>query len=138
MGFFIRSCHCLTGVLLPPSSRFVSPLQVSAEMAAIKHQQQQQPDLDTLTIAVRPAAREVAATYVVDEMSIELVVALPVNHPLGVISVETGRRIGVANTQWRNWMLQMVTFLNHQVGNLGHCCLLLLNICPCLRTYLIL
>ena len=46
----------------------------------------------------------------------ELVVTLPVNHPLGPISVECGRRVGVANTQWRNWMLQMVTFLSHQVS----------------------
>ena len=92
--------------------RFVSPIQIAAELTATK---QQQLEKDNMSIVVRPAAREVAATYVLDEMSIELVITLPVNHPLGVISVETGKRIGVANTQWRNWMLQMVTFLNHQV-----------------------
>ena len=67
-------------------------------------------------VKVRPVTREVVALYVVEEITMELVVTLPVNHPLGPISVECGRRVGVANTQWRNWMLQMVTFLSHQVG----------------------
>lgn len=64
----------------------------------------------------RPAAREVVATYTVEEVAMELVVTLPVNHPLGPISVESGKRVGVANTQWRNWMLQLTTFLQYQVG----------------------
>ncbi len=50
-----------------------------------------------------------------EEVTMELVVCLPSNHPLGVVTVDTGRRIGVANTQWRNWMLQLTTFLLHQV-----------------------
>ena len=53
----------------------------------------------------------------------ELVVTLPANHPLGVITVESGKRIRVANTQWRNWMLQMITFLTHQVTKVCYFCL---------------
>ena len=46
---------------------------------------------------------------------------LPINHPLGTISVESGKRIGVSSTQWRNWMLQMTAFLTHQV-HIIHIC----------------
>ena len=67
-------------------------------------------------IKTRPAAREVAATYTIQEFSMELVISLPVNHPLGVVTVESGRRVGIPSNQWRNWMLQMTTFLTHQVG----------------------
>ena len=74
-------------------------------------------DMSLCQVKVRPVTREVVALYVVEEITMELVVTLPVNHPLGPISVECGRRVGVANTQWRNWMLQMVTFLSHQVGS---------------------
>ena len=35
--------------------------------------------------------REVVATYTIDEGSMELVVSLPANHPLGGLSVESGR-----------------------------------------------
>ena len=74
------------------------------------------PVLWPFQVKVRPTTREVVAMYVVEEITMELVVTLPVNHPLGPISVECGRRVGVANTQWRNWMLQMITFLSHQVN----------------------
>ena len=45
----------------------------------------------------------------------ELVITLPVNHPLGVVAVDCGKRVGVPANLWRNWMLQMTTFLTHQV-----------------------
>lgn len=73
---------------------------------------------DNMQIKTRPSAREVAAVYTVEEMSMELVVKLAPNHPLGVVSVESGRKIGIAAAQWRSWMLQMTTFLTHQNGSI--------------------
>ena len=70
---------------------------------------------DNMQVKARPSAREVAAVYTVDEISMELVVKLAPNHPLGVVSVESGKKIGVTAAQWRSWMLQMTTFLTHQV-----------------------
>ena len=66
-------------------------------------------------VKARSAAREVIATYSVDDIYIELVIQLPQNYPLGSITVESGRRVGVAVQQWRNWMLQLSTYLTHQV-----------------------
>lgn len=68
----------------------------------------------------RSAAREVIATYSVDDIFIELVIQLPQNYPLGSITVESGRRVGVAVQQWRNWMLQLSTYLTHQVETQTH------------------
>ncbi|KAK0132766.1 E3 ubiquitin-protein ligase listerin [Merluccius polli] len=48
----------------------------------------------------------------------ELVIQLPQNHPLGSITVESARRVGVAVQQWRNWMLQLSTYLTHQNGSI--------------------
>ena len=58
------------------------------------------------------------ATYTIDEGSMELVVSLPANHPLGELTVESGKRVGVETTQWRRWMLQLTTFLTHQNGTI--------------------
>lgn len=66
-------------------------------------------------VKARFAAREVIATYSVDEIFIELVIQLPQNYPLGSITVESGRRVCVALQQWRNWMMQLSTYLTHQV-----------------------
>lgn len=70
-----------------------------------------------MTIKTRPAAREVLATYKVEDITIELLVQLPQNHPLGPINIDCGKRIGVSNTQWRNWLLQLTTFLTYQVND---------------------
>lgn len=63
----------------------------------------------------RSATREVIATYCVDDIFIELVIQLPQSYPLGSIAVDSGRRVGIALQQWRNWMLQLSTYLTHQV-----------------------
>lgn len=67
-------------------------------------------------VKARSAAREVIATYSVDDIFIELIIQLPTNYPLGSITVESGKRVGVAVQQWRNWMLQLSTYLTHQVS----------------------
>lgn len=60
-----------------------------------------------MTIKARPNSREVVANYSIEDMSIDLTIQLPINHPLGVINIESGRRVGVSSTQWRTWLLQV-------------------------------
>ena len=94
------------------TSRCVSPSLCSADLQFCTK------TWDNMTVRVRPNAREVVATYKLnDEGSMELVIQLPTNYPLGNITVETGRKVGVTSNQWRNWMLQLTTFLMHQVLN---------------------
>ena len=51
------------------------------------------------------------AIYTIDEGSTELVIQLPHNFPLGPVSVDSGKRVGVTAAQWRTWILQLTTFL---------------------------
>ncbi|XP_077539719.1 E3 ubiquitin-protein ligase listerin [Haemaphysalis longicornis] len=74
--------------------------------------------LENMTVRGRPNAREVVATYTIEEVTIELVVRLPANHPLGMLTIESGRRVGVNQSQWRHWLLQLTTFLTHQNGSI--------------------
>ena len=60
---------------------------------------------------MRPSVREVVAVYTIDEGSMELVVQLPINFPLGPVNVDSGKKVGVTAAQWRTWMLQLTTFL---------------------------
>ncbi|XP_065833496.1 E3 ubiquitin-protein ligase listerin-like [Oscarella lobularis] len=97
------------------TSAFASPLLVQTELGSI----QQKPYCsNNMQVRVRVPTREVIATYTIGEVSIELIVALGHNHPLSPVKVECGRRIGVAQAQWRNWMLQLHTFLSHQNGSI--------------------
>ena len=77
---------------------------------------------DNMTIKVRTTVREVVAVYSLgddgSEGSMELVIQLPANFPLGAVQVESGKRVGVTTSQWRTWMLQLTTFLQHQNGSI--------------------
>ncbi|XP_041864209.1 E3 ubiquitin-protein ligase listerin [Melanotaenia boesemani] len=95
--------------------KYVSPVLSAQEISSVQTSTQM---FDSMTVKARSAAREVIATYSVDDIYIELVIQLPQNYPLGSITVESGRRVGVAVQQWRNWMLQLSTYLTHQNGSI--------------------
>ena len=58
---------------------------------------------ENMTTRVRTSVREVVATYSLDEGSMELVIKVPHNFPLGPVTVESGKKIGVTTAQWRTW-----------------------------------
>ncbi|XP_077487420.1 E3 ubiquitin-protein ligase listerin isoform X1 [Amblyomma americanum] len=97
------------------TSRHVTSVISSREIQAV---QNADASLENMTVKGRPSAREVVATYTIEEVAIELVVKLPANHPLGVVTIESCRRVGVNQSQWRHWLLQLTTFLTHQNGSI--------------------
>ncbi|XP_071956221.1 E3 ubiquitin-protein ligase listerin-like [Antedon mediterranea] len=97
------------------TTKFTSPILCAKEIQGV---QKSTTKMDNMTIKARSKTREVIATYRMDDMSMDLVIKLAVNHPLGVIVVDSGKRVGVSAAQWRNWMLQMTTFLVHQNGTI--------------------
>ncbi|XP_045135488.1 E3 ubiquitin-protein ligase listerin-like [Portunus trituberculatus] len=99
------------------TATFVSPVLIQQEMAAISTSSAA---LDNMTIKYRPGAREVVASYTVDEARMELVLRLAANHPLGTVTVEDHKRIGVPLAQWRNWLLGLTTMLSHRNTALHH------------------
>lgn len=97
------------------TSRHVSGVISSKELQAV---QKAEVAFKNMTVKARPVAREVVATHTIEEVAMELVVRLPANHPLGPVTIESGRRVGVGNNQWRHWLLQLTTFLTHQNGSI--------------------
>ncbi|TRZ03495.1 hypothetical protein DNTS_000509, partial [Danionella cerebrum] len=93
------------------TSKHVSGILSAQEITSV---QSSTLTFQNMTVKARSATREVIATYSVDDIFIELVIQLPQNYPLGSITVDSGRRVGVAMQQWRNWMLQLSTYLTHQ------------------------
>ncbi|KAL7847637.1 hypothetical protein AOLI_G00223550 [Acnodon oligacanthus] len=97
------------------TSKYVSSVLSLQEITSVQSSTQ---TFESMTVKARSATREVIATYSVDDIFIELAIQLPQNYPLGSISVESGRRVGIAVQQWRNWMLQLSTYLTHQNGSI--------------------
>ncbi|KAM6448074.1 E3 ubiquitin-protein ligase listerin [Liasis olivaceus] len=97
------------------TSKYVSGILSSQEISSVQTSTQL---FNGMMVKARSATREVIATYSVDDIFIELIIQLPPNYPLGSIAVESGKRVGVAVQQWRNWMLQLSTYLTHQNGSI--------------------
>ncbi|KAH8020974.1 hypothetical protein HPB51_011030 [Rhipicephalus microplus] len=97
------------------TSSHVTSVISSREIQAV---QNADVSLENMTVKGRPTAREVVATYTIEEVAIELVIKLPANHPLGAVTIDGGRRVGVSQSQWRHWLLQLTTFLTHQNGSI--------------------
>ncbi|XP_054433691.1 E3 ubiquitin-protein ligase listerin [Pteronotus mesoamericanus] len=97
------------------TSKYVSSVLSLQEISAVQTSTQL---FNGMTVKARATTREVMATYTIEDIVIELVIQLPPNYPLGSITVGSGRRVGVAVQQWRNWMLQLSTYLTHQNGSI--------------------
>ncbi|KAF6767977.1 hypothetical protein AHF37_07847 [Paragonimus kellicotti] len=73
-------------------------------------------EVGSMNIRSRPLSREVVATYqVTDEHSIEMLIQLPANYPLGLATVNCGRGVAVSTQQWHTWSVQLSVFINNQV-----------------------
>ncbi|CAG0887601.1 unnamed protein product [Darwinula stevensoni] len=99
------------------TAKYVSPILCEDEIQAVQGAEK---SFVNMTVKTRKKVREVIASYAVDDSKVELVVRLPSNHPLCSVSIETGKRVGVTEKQWRTWQLQLTTFLQHQNGSLVH------------------
>jgi len=77
-------------------------------------------DDETSTIKIRGmfSTREIVSTYKMKELNMELIIQLPINYPLGVVEVSSVRRLGVSEQEWRNWLIQLTTYLTHQNGSI--------------------
>ncbi|KAL3881947.1 hypothetical protein ACJMK2_028330 [Sinanodonta woodiana] len=97
------------------TSKHVSHLLCNAEIQTV---QKTDVKLDNMTIKTRAMTREVIATYALAEVTVEMVISLPSNYPLGNIQVQSEKRIGVSGPQWEKWLLQLNIFLQHQNGSI--------------------
>jgi hypothetical protein len=72
----------------------------------------------TISIKAMYSTREIVSVYKMKELNMELIIKLPPNYPLGVIDVSSVKRLGVSEQEWRNWLIQLTTYLTHQNGSI--------------------
>ena len=97
------------------TSRHISPTLIRSELRTVVANTEKD---ENMVIAVRAKAAEVVGTYSMEGMTMELVISFDDSHPLQPVKVSCGRRIGVQAAQWRNWLLQMITFMSNQNGTI--------------------
>lgn len=58
-------------------------------------------------VKVQGSVREIIATYVVDDQTMEIALSVPADYPLKAVEVKDIRRVGVQETKWRMWLLNV-------------------------------
>ncbi|KAK0182335.1 hypothetical protein PV327_000484 [Microctonus hyperodae] len=94
------------------TTMYVSPVLCQEELTNEKLN-----NVANLHIKVHVVAREVVATYEMDDTKLELNMILPINYPLGPVVVEPGQHAGSAAIR-RNCHMQLSIFLTHQNGSI--------------------
>ena len=75
-------------------------------------------DLGDLSVTGSLVSREVTASYEQDECQLSVVISVPANFPLRNVEVDGRKTLGVPETRWKRWALQIRVILNNQDGNL--------------------
>lgn len=73
---------------------------------------------DELEVRCNVASREVVSVYHRDEVSIEMVMSMPRQYPLKNIDIKCSNRMGIPESRWRRWTLQIIQLLSQQDGTI--------------------
>lgn len=97
------------------TEKYISPFVVSDELDKVSEwvASRAQQDDDDLKVKVSKKAKEITASYEVDEQTMQIVIKLPGAYPLRQAIVEGLNRVGVDEKKWRSWLLStqgVITF----------------------------
>lgn len=85
-----------------------SPVIIKQQLAGIRSPQIiENLQGDNFAVKVQPNIHEIVASYLVDEQQMEIALHVPSHYPLHPIEVRDVRRVGVQETKWRMWLLNI-------------------------------
>ncbi|KAF2195646.1 hypothetical protein K469DRAFT_616389 [Zopfia rhizophila CBS 207.26] len=100
------------------TEKYISPPVISAALASISEWSTTQSDSDPgspFTVKVSPRAREITASYNIDEQTMSMRISLPPAFPLANAHIEGLNRVAVNEQKWQSWLrtsLGAITLFN--------------------------
>lgn len=73
---------------------------------------------DNMTLKINTVSREVKSVYIIDDQTMEMVIKLPQDFPLGNVMVEGPLRLGVKEKQWKAWLMVTQSIISHTDGTI--------------------
>ena len=71
-----------------------------------------------MSVKGSPISREVIALYVQDDFTLTVVIKIPLSFPFRRAEVDCSKTLGVPESRWKRWALQITLMLNNQGGTL--------------------
>ncbi|KAF8537591.1 hypothetical protein BDD12DRAFT_744486 [Trichophaea hybrida] len=101
------------------TKKHMSPLLIDSELSAVTEwaQTRDEEEEDGMKVKVSKAAREVTASYPVDDQAMDILVRLPEIFPLGMVEVEGLRRVGLNEKKFNQMQLASQAVVNFQSGS---------------------
>ncbi|KAH7064472.1 hypothetical protein BKA63DRAFT_174041 [Paraphoma chrysanthemicola] len=118
-SWFIDCKSRATVVTLEPwTEKHISPPVIAAALQSVTTWSDSQRDSDSdspFTVRVAPRAREITASYLVDEQTLSMRISLPPAFPLSSAHIEGLQRVAVNEQKWQSWLrtsLGAITIFN--------------------------
>jgi hypothetical protein len=93
----------------------VSPEILRRELDRIKRKTSTFGDM---TVTGSSISREITALYVQDDFTLTVLIRMPLSFPFRRAEVDCSKTLGVPETRWKRWALQITLMLNNQGGTL--------------------
>ena len=71
-----------------------------------------------MTVTGSSVSREITALYVQDDFTLTVLIKIPLSFPFRRAEVDCSKTLGVPETRWKRWALQIMLMLNNQGGTL--------------------
>jgi len=96
----------------------MSPLLIDQELLSITEwmSTHDEDEDDGMKVKVSKAAREVTASYPVDDQAMEILIQLPKLFPLRQVEVQSLRRVGLPEIKFKQMRLASQAVVNFQVS----------------------
>jgi hypothetical protein len=109
--------RAIVSVVKEFTEKYMSPLLIDNELSAVTEwvQTRDETEEDGMKIKVAKAAREVIASYPVDDQAMDILVRLPGIFPLGTVEVVGVRRVGLDESKFKQMQLASRAVVNFQV-----------------------
>ena len=96
--------------------RKVAPETLKSELLRIDHATNTNTQLGEMVVSGSAVSREITATYIQDECTLQMLLKVPPNFPLRNVEVDANKTIGVTEKRYRRWALQIMRMLNTEEG----------------------
>jgi hypothetical protein len=100
--------------LEPWTEKYISPPVINAALESVTTWAGTATD-DTFAVRVAPRAREITASYILDEQTMSMRISLPPAFPLANAHIEGLNRVAVNEQKWQSWLrtsLGAITIFN--------------------------
>ena len=99
----------------------IAPAILSRELGRVRRSADLFGDMN---VSGSPTTRQVTAMYVQDDFTLKVLIQLPSTFPLRSAVVDCSKTLGVPQSRWKRWSLQITQMLNSQGGTLQDALLL--------------